>query len=239
MENIWENKDLDIEEYLKKEKYNELYEYITDNKNLLIKEFLEEDWQAMEKSLRFGNCTLSQFEHSSLEDGKDQITFEIGILMGMIHVLDLIQYEKKQNEFCEKAFKKDILEIKNLKEIMFLLYEKGVSNKEKICEYLKLSKKDFDEIFDNEEIILCKIIQRTRLGGSECYRLSDIGRRVTRLIKVEEESKTKEIKIRNILDYEKCCTCIHFYDNWHEEKFECYAKKQFDDLSCYEDKFGG
>ena len=200
MKNIWENKEFDIEEAFKNEKYDELIDHITDNKYLLMRELFEEDQDGMRKSLKFGHCILSHFESSSLKDKKDQTIFKIGILMGMIHTLDLIQYEKKQNEFCEKVFKKDILEIENLKEVMFLLYEKGVLNKEKICEYLKLSKEDFDEIFNNEEIILSKIIQRTRLGGSECYQLSDIGRRMTKLISLDGDSYYED---EEIISYEE------------------------------------
>ena len=39
----------------------------------------------------------------------------------------------------------------------------------------------------------------------------------------------------NIKDYSKCCTCSHFYDNWHETRFECLSDTQDDDY--YEDKY--
>lgn len=43
-------------------------------------------------------------------------------------------------------------------------------------------------------------------------------------------------KYNDIIDYDKCCTCRSFSDNWHEERFECLNKKQCDDLSCYKEK---
>ena len=38
----------------------------------------------------------------------------------------------------------------------------------------------------------------------------------------------------DILDYDKCCTCAHFSDNWHEERFECLNKNRKKDGACYE-----
>lgn len=38
-----------------------------------------------------------------------------------------------------------------------------------------------------------------------------------------------------IKDYNICCTCSHFYDNWHEARFECLNDTQDDD--CYEDRY--
>ena len=32
-------------------------------------------------------------------------------------------------------------------------------------------------------------------------------------------------KYYNIIDYETCCTCPHFSDNWREERLECLEKK--------------
>lgn len=29
----------------------------------------------------------------------------------------------------------------------------------------------------------------------------------------------------DIIDYETCCTCEHFSDNWYEERFECTSKR--------------
>ena len=29
----------------------------------------------------------------------------------------------------------------------------------------------------------------------------------------------------DIIDYDRCCTCEHFYDNWYETRFECSCKR--------------
>ena len=39
----------------------------------------------------------------------------------------------------------------------------------------------------------------------------------------------------NIKDYDECCTCRHFYDNWYEERFECLSYTQND--NCYESEY--
>ena len=39
----------------------------------------------------------------------------------------------------------------------------------------------------------------------------------------------------DIKDYDMCCTCRYFSDNWHETRFECLNNTQDDD--CYEDMY--
>ena len=29
----------------------------------------------------------------------------------------------------------------------------------------------------------------------------------------------------DIIDYDRCCTCEHFYDNWYETQFECLCER--------------
>ena len=29
----------------------------------------------------------------------------------------------------------------------------------------------------------------------------------------------------DIIDYDRCCTCENFYDNWYETRFECSCKR--------------
>ena len=36
----------------------------------------------------------------------------------------------------------------------------------------------------------------------------------------------------DIKDYDKCCTCKYFSDNWHEERFECLKPNNKED-DCY------
>ena len=44
-----------------------------------------------------------------------------------------------------------------------------------------------------------------------------------------------EYKYYDIIDYDKCCTCVHFSDNEYEERFECLNMNRKDD-KCYEEK---
>ena len=40
-----------------------------------------------------------------------------------------------------------------------------------------------------------------------------------------------EYEYVDIKDYDECCTCRYFSDNWHEERFECLNIDRDDD--CY------
>lgn len=33
-----------------------------------------------------------------------------------------------------------------------------------------------------------------------------------------------EYKYYDIIDYDTCCNCKHFSDNWRYERFECFSK---------------
>ena len=33
-----------------------------------------------------------------------------------------------------------------------------------------------------------------------------------------------EYEYSDIISYDECCNCDNFYDNWHEERFECLRK---------------
>lgn len=45
-----------------------------------------------------------------------------------------------------------------------------------------------------------------------------------------------EYEYHDIKDYDMCCGCRHFSDNWHEERFECCNMNRKDD-DCYESQF--
>ena len=44
-----------------------------------------------------------------------------------------------------------------------------------------------------------------------------------------------QYEYHEIKDYDICCTCQYFYDNWHETRFECLKETQCDDCrECWE-----
>lgn len=46
-----------------------------------------------------------------------------------------------------------------------------------------------------------------------------------------------QYKYHEIKDYNICCTCQYFYDNWYETRFECLKKTQCD-IDIGELKYG-
>lgn len=44
-----------------------------------------------------------------------------------------------------------------------------------------------------------------------------------------------EYEYYDIKDYDTCCRCRYFSDNWHEERFECLNINRKENDDCYEE----
>ena len=57
-----------------------------------------------------------------------------------------------------------------------------------------------------------------------------------KIMKRKGYDECSEYEYYDIIDYQYCCTCKHFYDNEKQQRFERLRKSETDN-ECYKNKF--
>lgn len=196
---IWLNKELNLSQMLINEEYEMLIKYAKDNQQYLMSEWYNTEAAEFQKKIRLGTTVLRYFERHLQDSMKYMAIFKIGVLKGTVENFEYLLYERMKDNLAERVYKKEILAIKHLSDIIFLLETQGVMSHSEICEYLKLKESTLSEIMKKND--LNKLISFSRSGKYKLYRLTDEGRRIGKQLKKEKSERVDKKEILSKLKY--------------------------------------
>lgn len=192
-EKLWINKETDLIKKLEQKEYDFLVQYARDNQQNILMEWSTADATSVQKRIRLGRSILRYFE-SQLQSRVDMTAiFKLGELSGTVDSLGYLLSERKRDEWTEKIFKKEVLSIKHLDEIVLLLEVYGVMNHSEICQNLNLKESTLSEIM--KKVDLTKLISASRVGKYKLYRLTDEGRRLGKQLRIQKNNPYGEQEI--------------------------------------------
>ena len=191
---IWIQPELDLTLDLKKHRYDEIKEYVEENRRMVLSSWKTDEIDKLKKSLRFGSSLLSFQADRLQKDRRLFAVFKMGELSGTIDALNKLIYEKEQIKKVSEDFQREYKHIKHLTEIVVLLNLYGSLTHSEICEKLQFNAPTLTEII--KKIMPTKTINVTSAGKYKLYSLTDKGRKLVIYLR---ESNIQKDQLETIL----------------------------------------
>lgn len=175
---VWLDKEMDILETLNNQEYTRVLAYVTENQERVMDMWFNNDRNSFEKTLLCGTSLLHFFSKHIKDNSRDGAIFSLGMLNGVMKVLDVILHEEIQNEIVSNKYKDIIQKIEYSTDIIMMLEKHEIMSHAEICNALSLESQKL-------AIIMKELLQTNLLiEKNKYYFLTDTGRRLAKIIKL-------------------------------------------------------
>lgn len=196
---IWEHSDQEPDRLIEEGAWDKLIEYSSDNRDMLISEYLKGNKTDLAESVRLGAFHFNHMENMLKSRKKDYAIFSMGKVKGVLEILSRILGYEARTKTAENIVSGNLSGIKHLDEIVLKLDRNKTMTHSVLAGQLNDMRPS--TLTENmKKISAYGLVYSTQVGKYKQYYLSDAGARYAAAIKKRRGKSGDVAAMRSMLE---------------------------------------